>query len=162
MKARTIVFLLSGACAATLAISTPASADAAADVRRFFDKAGGDFVACNTATFDSYNAAGRTGYYPDLAALQKEDTAEAKQAAVDFCANGGKHDLNYEVADAVMLKDAALVLGSGHYKRTEPDGTVTIDTDYTFTDVLVKAKDGWKFRHGHIGVVMGAADTAED
>jgi hypothetical protein len=162
MKARTIVLLSSSVCLAALAVSTPASADAASDVRSFFDKAAGDFAACNIANFDSYNAAGRTGYYPDSAALQREDTPEAKQAAADFCTNGGKHDLNYEVADVVMLKDAALVLGAGHYKRTEPDGTVTVDTDYTFTDVLVKTKDGWKFRHGHIGAVMAEqAETAE-
>lgn len=162
MKARAIVLLSSSACLAALAISTPANADAVSDLRSFFDKAAGDFVACNTATFDAYNAAGRSGYYPDSAALQREDTPEAKQAAIDFCTNGGKHDLNFEVAEVVMLKDAALVLGAGHYKRTEPDGTVTVDTDYTFTDVLVKTKEGWKFRHSHIGIVMGAEGAVED
>lgn len=161
MKTRVFVTLLSGACAVALSASAnPKSDAAAAEIRTMFDQAATTFASCDTGNFGKYSAEGHTGFYPDSSALVIEASDENKQAEIAFCEGGGKHDLKYEIGDVVMLKDAALVLGTGHYKRTEPDGTVSVDTDYTFTDVMVKTTDGWKFRHSHVGAVMPAEEGA--
>ncbi len=136
--------------------------EAEREVRAMFDEATASFVACDKNSIGKYNAERHTGFYPDSMALIDETSDAAIQSAVDFCENGGKHELAYEIGDLVMLNDAALVLGAGHYKRTEPGGVVSVDTDYTFTDVLVKTGNGWKFRHTHIGVVVPMEDAAVD
>lgn len=160
MKKTALITMLSGACALTLGAGAAAKTDDAAEVRATVDQAFAEFTACDTNAIGKYDANMHTGYYPDSAALVDETSDENRKMAADFCNNGGKHDMKYDIADIVMLKDAALVLGSGHYMRTEPNGAVSIDTDFTFTDVMVKTKDGWKFRHTHIGVVLPANEGA--
>jgi ketosteroid isomerase-like protein len=163
MKKSIFVTVFSTACAAMLltAASAKSKEDAAAEVRAMFDQAAAEFVACDTSAIGKYDADEHTGYYPDSTELYDETSDEGRKEAADFCDNGGKHEMTYAISDVVMLKDAALVLGSGHYKRTEPDGTVSVDTDYTFTDVVVKTDKGWKFRHSHVGVVMPMEEGGE-
>ncbi len=124
------------------------------ELRAWYAKAVSDFVACDKAAFGKYDAESHTGYYPDSMDLVDETSPEMRQENAAFCDGGGKHELTYTIADIVILKDAALVLGSGHYKRTEPEGAVSVDSDYNFTDVLVKTGAGWKFRHTHVGAVI--------
>ncbi len=151
----------SGASALVLGASAIAAHHTEADkkIRAFYEAAVADFVACDTEAVGKYGAEGQTGYYPDSLDLHMEDSDEARQAEIAFCEEGGKNELAYEIRDIVHLTDAALVLGKGHYKRTEPDGNVSIDTDYSFTEVLVKTDDGWKFRHSHIGVAIPMDDA---
>jgi hypothetical protein len=137
--------------ASALAGDKKTSAD---DLRAWYAKAVAEFVACDTSSYGKYSAEGHSGYYPDSKDLVDEASEEARLENVSFCEGGGKHEMTYDIADVVMLKDAALVLGSGHYKRTEPEGAVSIDADYNFTEVLVKTGDGWKFRHSHVGAVL--------
>ena len=134
--------------------------DAERAVRAMFEEAAAVFVACDTSSIGKYSAEGHTGFYPDSSALVDETSDEATQSEVAFCENGGKHELTYEIGDLVMLNDVALLLGTGHYKRTEPDGAVFVDTDYTFTEVLINTDKGWKFRHSHIGAVIAMEDDA--
>lgn len=155
MKNPIFVTVFSTACAATLATAALAmSHDEAADVRAMVDQAMADFVACNVDAIGKYNADKHTAYYPDSSELYDEASEEADKEGADFCKNGGKHELRFNIVDIVMLKDAALVLGSGHYKRTEPDGAVSVDSDFTSTEVVVKTDKGWKYRHSHTGIVM--------
>ena len=146
------------AFASALALGAPALAGekegSADDLRAWYAKVAAEFVACDTSSYGKYSAEGHSGYYPDSKNLVDEASEEARQENVSFCEGGGKHEMTYEIANVVMLKDAALILGSGHYKRTEPEGAVSIDSDYNFTEVLVKTKDGWKFRHSHVGAVL--------
>lgn len=124
------------------------------EIRAWYAAVVADFVACNVDAFGKYDAESHSAYYPDSLKLADENNAESRQMGIDFCKNGGKNGLTYEIADIVMLKDAALILGSGHYKRTEPGGAVSIDADYNFTDVAVKTSAGWKLRHTHVGAVQ--------
>jgi ketosteroid isomerase-like protein len=87
------------------------------------------------------------------------EDATSKQKDIDFCKNGGKHEITYKINGVSVMGDVAVAHGSGHYKRTEPGGAVSIDSDYTFTDVLVKKAGGWKFQHGHIGAYMPMEET---
>ncbi len=133
-----------------------------AEVKAFMDAATDAFVACEYEKSASMSAAGRTGYYPDSLDPQAEDSEEALASAKDFCDGGGKHELRIDARNIIMLNDAAVVHGKGHYKRTEPDGSVSLDTDYSYTNVLVKTDDGWKFRHGHIGIAFPMGDEAAE
>ena len=137
-------------------------AEGKAEVKAFMDAAIAAFVACNYKKTAKLSAEGRTGYYPDSLDPHAEDSDEARKAEKEFCEGGGKHELRIDAMNVVMLTDAAVVHGKGHYKRTEPDGTVSLDTDYSYTDVLVKTDDGWKFRHGHIGVAIPMGDEAAE
>lgn len=134
--------------------------DKAAEVRAWFDQAVSEYASCNVDAIGNYSAADHTGFYPDSAQLQNENTQESREAAKQFCENGGKHEMSYEIQDVVMLKDAAIILASGHYKRTEPDGAVTVDSDFNLTDVAIKTDEGWKFRHSHVGAVMPQQEVA--
>lgn len=162
MKKLMKIAALAGVCATAIGASAYAAHHTEAEraVRAMFDEATASFVACDKNSIGKYSAEGHTGFYPDSLALHDETSEEAVQSEVDFCENGGKHELMYEIDDLVMLNDAALLLGTGHYKRTEPDGAVSVDTDYMFTDVLVKTDHGWKFRHTHIGAVIPMAVDA--
>ncbi len=111
------------------------------------------WLACNLDAAAKFNAEGRGGYYPDSKEFQLE-TPENMQKEKEFCKNGGKNELTYAVKGVMLMGDTAVAHGSGHYKRTEPGGAVSIDGDYTFTDILVRTGDGWKFKHSHIGAVM--------
>lgn len=158
---KAVAFAGAGMLALNAAAFASDSADAKEKLKSWYADVVADFVSCDTSAIGKYNAQGRRGFYPDSAELHDETSEDSMQMAVDFCENGGKHDLTYDIADVVMLKDAALILGSGHYKRTEPDGAISVDSDYTFTEVVVKTSDGWKFKHSHIGAVltdMGAED----
>lgn len=158
---KTVAFAGAGALALGAAAFAGDDAKTKEKLGAWYDEVVQKYLACDTSAIGQYSAEGHRGFYPDSAALHDETSDENKQQAIDFCDNGGKSDLTYEIADIVMLKDAALILGNGHYTRTEPDGTVSVDSDYTFTEVLVKTKDGWKFKHSHIGAVMPetAAET---
>lgn len=160
MNTKSMLFVASIASAVALGIggAVNAMSHSADDVRAFFEQAAADYVACDTSRIGAYSTDDHSGFYPDSGELQMEASDEARQAAIDFCEAGGKHEMSYEIRDVVMLKDAALVLASGHYKRTEPDGTVSVDDDFTLTDVLVKTDDGWKFRHSHVGAVMAPTE----
>ncbi|MBB5519481.1 YybH family protein [Amphiplicatus metriothermophilus] len=148
-----------GAAAAfAIAHANPEAEKAA--IRAMFEEAIASMNACKTDDIGKNDAEGRTTYYPDSAEPHVE-TAETRQMAVDFCAKGGKHELQSQIRDIILLGDVAVAHGSGHYKRTEPDGTVSIDTDYTYTDVLVKKDGRWKIRHGHIGVVLPEEPAGE-
>ena len=81
---------------------------------------------------------------------------------VEFCENGGKHELEYKIADVVIMDGGALILGTGHYKRTEPGGEVSLDSDYTFTEVIVKKDDAWKIKHTHIGMIVEMGDDTSE
>lgn len=148
-----------GVCA--VALSTPAYASSDADkaaVKAAIDAASSAWLNCELDAAMKYDADGRTGYYPDSSEVQMNTEANRKEEA-DFCANGGKHEMTYAIKNVQVYGDVAIAYGDGHYKRTEPDGKVSIDSDYTFTDVLVKAKDGWKFKHSHVGAVMPMDET---
>jgi len=160
--------ILALAGAASLATSVAAhagdNAEAKEKLKAWYANSVADFVACDAAAMDKYSASDKTGYYPDSGELHDESSDEARQMEAEFCENGGKHELTYELADIIMLKDAALMLGTGHYKRTEPDGEASIDADYTFTELLVKEGGEWKFRHSHIGAIldMGPGENEGD
>lgn len=132
-----------------------------AEVRAFFEQATADFAACNVEAIGKYDAKGHTGIYPDSLDPIDETSEAAVQEGKTFCENGGKHEISYEISNVIPLNGAAVAVGKGHYKRTEPDGTVTLDTDYSFTDVLVKTDDGWKFRHTHIGMAIPMGDEMD-
>lgn len=162
---KTLIKIVAFAGAGMMALGAAAfagdDAKAKEKLSAWYGEAIGKFNACDVSAIGQYSAEGHRGYYPDSADLHAETNEESLQKAKEFCDNGGKNDITYEIADIVMLKDAALILGDGHYTRTEPDGTVSVDSDYTFTEVLVKTRDGWKFKHSHIGAVMPemAAET---
>lgn len=137
-------------------------AEGKAEVKAFMDAATAAFLACDYEKTATLSAEGRTGYYPDSLDPHAEDSEEARNAEKEFCEGGGKHELRIDASNIIMLKDAAVVHGKGHYKRTEPDGAVSVDTDYSYTDVLVKTDDGWKFQHGHIGVAIPMGDAAAE
>lgn len=160
---KTQISVISAVSALALGASAFAGDDkgAADKIRAWYGEAVASYAACDTSAFGKYSAEGHTGYYPDALTLADETSDEARQENIAFCENGGKHEITYDIADVVMLKGAALILGSGHYKRTEPDGTVSIDSDYTFTEVLVKSGDGWKMRHSHIGAFMEMPEGEE-
>ncbi|GAB4518781.1 MAG: hypothetical protein Kow00133_04090 [Amphiplicatus sp.] len=146
--------------AAAFAIAHANPEEEKAAVKSVMEAAAAAYEACDTASFGKYDVEGRTGYYPDSADPMKE-TPESRQEEIAFCEAGGKHAIDYTIKGVILLGDVAVAHGSGHYTRTEPDGEVSIDTDYTFTDILVKTKDGWKFRHGHIGVVLAEEPAGE-
>ncbi len=149
-----------GVCALALqgaALANPDDDKAA--VKATLEAASSAWLKCDLDAAAKYDAEGRTGYYPDSSAVQT-DTEENRKKEADFCANGGAHELTYAVKDVIIYGDVAVAYGDGHYKRTEPGGAVSIDSDYTFTDVLVKSKGGWKFKHSHVGVVMPMEDAA--
>lgn len=129
-----------------------------AAIQKMFDESAASMIACDTASFGKYDAEGRTAYYPDSMEPVVEDAA-SKQEDIDFCKNGGKHELAYKINGVSVIGDVAIAHGSGHYKRTEPGGAVSIDSDYSFTDVLVKKAGGWKFQHSHIGAYMPMEET---
>lgn len=129
-----------------------------ATIQKIFDESAASMLACDTASFGKYDAEERTAYYPDSMEPVVEDAA-SKQKDIDFCKNGGKHELTYKINGVSVMGDVAIAHGSGHYKRTEPGGAVSIDSDYTFTDVLVKKAGGWKFQHSHIGAYMPMEET---
>ncbi len=117
------------------------------------------WMACDLEAAYKFDAEGRSSYYPDSADLQLSDEA-SRQKDADFCKNGGKNEATYQVNGVILMGDTAVAHGVGHYKRTEPGGAVSVDSDYTFTDILVRTKEGWKFRHSHIGAVMPAEEEA--
>ena len=125
-----------------------------AEVKAFMDKATAAFVACDYEKTAKMSAKGRTGYYPDSLDPVAEDSEEMRNAEKAFCEGGGKHELRIDAVNIIMLTGAAVVHGKGNYKRTEPGGEVSLETNYSYTDVLVKTDDGWKFRHGHIGIAI--------
>lgn len=122
-------------------------------VRKVVADATAAWLACDVAAAAKFSVAGRSGYYPDSAELQI-DTPEMQQKEVEFCKNGGKNEMTYKLNGVEIVGDAAIAHGSGHYKRTEPGGAVSVDSDFTFTDVLVRTADGWRYRHSHVGMVM--------
>lgn len=149
--------------AATLALGAYAFAEhhegVEAEVRAFYEQATASFLACDAEKIGAFSAEGHTGIYPDSLDAFDETSDEAVNEAKAFCVNGGKNELTYEITKVIPLSDAAVAIGKGHYKRTEPDGAVSIDTDYSFTEVLVKTDDGWKFRHSHVGVAIPMEDV---
>ncbi|MFQ5563074.1 MAG: nuclear transport factor 2 family protein [Parvularculaceae bacterium] len=162
MRKSAYAILFSGACALALGASAIAKHHTKMDVeiRTFYETAVADFLKCDPGSIGKHSTEKKTGYYPDSLELHDESSAESRQMEVEFCEGGGKHELTYEIADIIGLEDAAVVLGTGRYKRTEPDGAVSIDTDYSFTEVLVKTDDGWKFRHSHVGVAVPMEEAA--
>lgn len=116
------------------------------------------WMACNLDAAYKFDADGRSGYYPDSPDIQVS-SEESRQKEADFCKNGGKNEATYKVNGVILMGDTAVAHGFGHYKRTEPGGAVSVDSDYTFTDILVRTKEGWKFRHSHIGAVMPMEET---
>ena len=146
---------------AALAMSATASAsdDQSAAVKSTIDAATAAWLKCDVDAAAKYDVDGRTSYYPDSATLMIED-AKMIQDERDFCKNGGKNELTYSIAGVEVMGETAYAYGTGHYKRTEPGGAVSIDNDYTFTDILVKTSDGWKYKHSHVGAVMPMSEAA--
>ncbi|MEZ5921091.1 MAG: DUF4440 domain-containing protein [Parvularculaceae bacterium] len=123
-------------------------------VRKTIADANNVWLACDTEAWGKYDAEDRSAMYPDSLDLQY-DINDSKAREIEFCKNGGKHELtNYKIEKVMVKGDVAIAAGSGHYKQTYGDGTSPINADFNFTDVLFRSKDGWKFKHSHIGVVM--------
>lgn len=149
----TRIFL--GASAIAMMAAAPAFAqDDEAQIRAMYEEAMGDWEACDMSNFGEYSAETHTAFYPDSKDVVMENSPEAEEMANEFCDGGGKHEMDYMIDTVDLMDDVALVYGSGHYKRTEPGGDVSVDSDFTFTDVLQKDGDDWKFRHTHVGAVM--------
>lgn len=130
-----------------------------AAIKSMVESANAAYVACDIASVATHEVAGATGYYPESTALMVSNDEE-RQKEDDFCKAGGKNELTENIAGVEVLGDVGYVLGSGHYKRTEPDGKVSIDGDYTATHIVVKSADGWKFKHSHIGAVLAMPEAA--
>lgn len=153
----TRIALATGAAGALMCGSALAKAGDEEAVKKTIADSFASWMACDVEAAYKFDADGRSSYYPDSKDLQLS-TPEMRQQEADFCKNGGKNEASYAVNGVIMMGDTAIAHGSGHYKRTEPGGAVSVDSDYTFTDILVRTKDGWKFRHSHIGAVMPAAE----
>ena len=154
----TRIALATGAAGALLlgsALAKPGDEDA---VKKTLSDSFASWTACDLDAAYKFDADGRSSYYPDSADIQLSDDA-SRQKEADFCKNGGKNEATYQVNGVILMGDTAVAHGFGHYKRTEPGGAVSVDNDYTFTDILVRTKEGWKFRHSHIGAVMPMEET---
>lgn len=149
-----------GLLACGSALAKPGDEDA---VRKTLADSFAKWIACDVEGAYKFDAPNRSGYYPDSKDLQVS-TAEMRQQEADFCKNGGKNEATYVVQGVIMMGETAIAHGSGHYTRTEPDGAVSVDSDFTFTDILVRTKNGWRFRHSHVGAVLsppgGDAESA--
>lgn len=166
MKSVRMIACATIAATAFAAACARAPGDAAVDVaaetaaiKSMVESANAAYVACDLAAAFKNEAPGATGYYPESTTLMVS-TDEERQKEIDFCKAGGKNELTETIAGVEVLGDVGYVLGSGRYTRTEPDGKVSIDGDYTATHIVVKSADGWKFKHSHIGAVFAMPEDA--